>query len=395
MPKTTLYTVLTLTIFLSIATVSDAAPGQAKPMIGAQISVLKGANWKSCERYFYELKEMGYNTIILRVFHNRKDRFHNLVKESACKQDREGVYFNTSLAPVISDVLTPACESAHRAGLKIFAWMTTLQANYARTSKPQVLSYDEKSGSIISEENLLEPTAQENIDFLKKLFLDLSSHPIDGILLQDDLILRHNQGFRIINNTVNPNPKTIYKFTENNPTKISAYNPPFHHWRRQQALTLQHLANAIFTSCRSLKPGLLCAQNVHYEPLYNSDWGRDWFAITKESLTASKADYLMVMAYQERIKRELELVTKKELSTIMLKIFENGKASEKERIIFKLETPDPVSSRKHKLRSIATLQETIHNARKKGWQDLILTPCNNLESAGSVIISGQPPAKSY
>ncbi len=373
--------ILTTTFIFALASFSEAAPGQAKPLIGAQISVLEEESWKACEKYFCELKERGYNTIILRVFHNRKDRFHNLVKEAGRKQNREGVYFNTDQAPVILDILTPACESAHRTGLKIFAWMTTLQANYVRNSRPQVLSYDEKSGSIIREENLLAPTARENIDFLRKLFLDLAVYPIDGILLQDDLMLRHNQGFEQIDGTIIPNPKNLYQLTGKNRTQISVYKPLFHRWRQQQALTLQHVANTIFTTCRSLKPALLCAQNIHYELLYNDDWGRDWFACTQESLAASQADYLMVMAYQERIRNELDLVTEKELSSTMLKLFENRLTCEKERTIFKFETPTPSGSSKQRLKSNATLQETIRNARKKGWRDLILTPCNNLEAA--------------
>ena len=378
-------TILTAVILLTFAPVCNAATGQAEPLIGAQISVLEEENWRACEKYFNELKKTGYNCIILRVFHNRKDRFHNLVKEEDRIQNREGVYFNTDQAPVISDILTPACKGAHRAGLKVFAWMTTLHANYGHNSRPQVLSYDEKNGSIRAEENLLEPTAQENVNFLKKLFLDLAAYPIDGILLQDDLMLRHNQGFKQSNGSIIPNPKNLYQFTGKNQTQIDSYKPLFHNWRRQQALTLQEIANTIFTTCRALKPALLCAQNIHYELLYNNDWGRDWFASTPESLEASQADYLMVMAYQERIKRELELITERELSSTMLKIFENGLTYGKKKIIFKFETPSPMIPHKQKLKLVATLQETIRNVRKKGWRDLILTPCNNLEAADCLL----------
>ncbi len=349
-------------------------------MIGAQISVLEGDNWKTCEEYFKNLKKLGYNTIILRVFHNREDRFHNLVKKSTRKQILEGVYFKTDQAPTISDILTPACKSAQRAGLKLFAWMTTLKSNYARKSRPQVLSFDIKRNRFIREKNLLDPQALENIAFLKQLFKDLAAYPIDGILLQDDLILRHNQGFERTMQGIVPRLKDIYK----SPSQLKPYKIRFYRWRRQQALNLQHLANEIFTTCRALKPKLLCAQNVHYELLYNSDWGRDWFACTLESLALSKADYLMIMSYQERIKRELELVTERELSSTMLQLFENGRAHEKERIIFKFETPSLTGSYKQQQKSITTLQESINNARKKGWRDLVLTPCNNLEAANAV-----------
>ncbi|MCK5540047.1 MAG: hypothetical protein KAI69_03885 [Deltaproteobacteria bacterium] len=375
---------MTVAILSTITPVCNAAVGDTKPLIGAQISILEGDNWRACDKYFQKLKELGYNTIILRVFHNRNDRFHKLVERAARKQTPEGVYFSTDQAPIISDILTPACKSAHRAGLKIFAWMTTLKANYDRSLRPQVLYFDKNSGSIKREDNLLDPASPENIEFLKKLFQDLAVYPIDGILLQDDLILRHDQGFALVNGTVIPDPEDIYQFSDIIRAEITAYRPPFYRWRQQQALTLQHLANTIFATCRSLRPELLCAQNIHYELLLNDDWGRDWFACSKESLTASKADYLMVMAYQERIRRELEVPREKELSATMLKIFENGLGGEKERIIFKFETPNQEDSRNRKLKLIATLQKTIRNARKKGWRDLILTPCNNPEAAALI-----------
>ncbi len=131
-----------------------------------------------------------------------------------------------------------------------------------------------------------------------------------------------------------------------------------------------------------MNPGILCTQNIHYELLYNPDWGRDWFACTLESMAASKADYLMIMAYQERIRRELKLTTERELPAAMLKIFENGLADEKKKIIFKFEAPDHTDSAKKRQKLIATLQKTIHNARKNGWRDLVLSPCNNLKDAG-------------
>ncbi len=388
MLKNLLSIIITTLFILAFAPLSEAVTESRKPLIGAQISVLEGDNWETCEDYFKTLKELGYNTVILRVFHNHGDRFHNLVKKPARKQNREGVYFNTDRAPVIADILTPACKSAHRTGLKIFAWMTTLKANYDRSLRPQVLSFDEDQGTISRENNLLDPQALENIVFLKQLYEDLAAYPIDGILLQDDLILRHNQGFELVNDTIFPDPKNIYRITGRPHTEITAYKAPFYIWRRQQALKLQHLANEIFTTCRSLKPDLICAQNIHYELLYNADWGRNWFACTKESLAASNADYLMVMAYQERIRRELKLPLE-ELSSTMLKIFENGVADEKERIIFKFETPDQKVSRKQKLKSIATLQKTIQNARQKGWQDIILTPCNNLDTADYLLPTSQ------
>ncbi|MCK5679532.1 hypothetical protein KAI46_01820 [bacterium] len=355
-----------------------------RPLIGAQISVLEGQKLKECEAYFRELKELGYNTIILRVFHNRGDRFHGLVENETHNLKSEGVYFTTQKVPVIANILSPLCTCAHRSGLKVIAWMNTLKADYNHSLKKRVLTYNEKLGKIEADGTLLEPDNQDNIAFLVHLFQDLATHPIDGILLQDDLILRHNQGFKIVNREVSPAPDDLYRFTGKNHSKIKSYKPAFKRWRQQQALTYQALANKIFSTCRQLRPNLICAQNIHYELLYKEEWSRDWFACTKEALNTSQADYFMVMAYQERIQRELEL-NPNELTTAMNKIFDNAQQWQKNKLIFKFETSPQTNPNESDPKLLLTLHNTINQARQHSWRDLILTPCNNLGAASSII----------
>ncbi len=80
--------IISTLLILAFAPFSDAVTEFRKPLIGAQISVLEGDHWRACENYFHTLKKLGYNTIILRVFHNYGDRFHNLVKKTARKQNQ-------------------------------------------------------------------------------------------------------------------------------------------------------------------------------------------------------------------------------------------------------------------------------------------------------------------
>jgi hypothetical protein len=265
--------------------------------------------------------------------------------------------------------------------------MNTLKADYNHKLKQKVPTYNKKTGKIEPEKNLLEPSAAENINFLMRLFADLASHPIDGILLQDDLMLRHNQGYKLINNKVSPAPDKLYNFNPKNHTQIESYKPYFNIWREQQSFTLQTLANQIFSACRRIKPNLICAQNIHYEIIYNPAWGRDWFAWTKAALKTSTADYLMIMTYQERIRKELELKSDNELITEMNKIFTNALdwQLQKSKIIFKFTTPPLTSSHKQRERLLTTLNKTISQARQKNWPDLILTPCNNLIAARTIV----------
>ena len=378
------YLIISL-ITLSLMAV-NVTRAEQHPLIGAQISVLAADNLQDCENYFKSLKSLGYNTVIFRAFHNRGDRFHQLAAKSGRKLKPEGVYFATSRVPVIADILTPVCNCAHRSGLKIFAWMNTLKADYRHKLKHKLLTYDQKTGRIEPETNLLDPTDPENIDFLEQLFTDLAACLIDGILLQDDLMLRHNQGFKLVDHKPFPLPAEIYEFNPRNPTRIESYKPGFKQWRRQQALVLQNLANRIFAAARRVTPRLICAQNIHYEILYNPDWGRDWFAWNKTALAGSTANYLMVMSYQERIRRELKLDSDKELAAALDKIFTNALhwRQLKAQIVFKFTTPPTTALPKPKEKALATLHRTIDLARQRNQRSLVLTPCNNLPAAESI-----------
>ena len=373
-----------IAIFIIAALFSpNRAYSNPPPLIGAQISVLEAADTKGCAIYFNQLRKLGYNTIILRVFHNRGDRFHGPVAEAARQRQPEGVYFANQQVPVVSNLLTPVCALAHEAGLQVMAWMTTLKADYSHTLKSTVLSYNETNGKVEAEARLLDPEANENIDFIIHLFTDLAAQPIDGILLQDDLMLRYKQGFQMEDDRVVPAPDKLYVFKRKNQKEIETLRPYFKKWRQHQALILQTLARRIFTACRRIKPNLICAQNVHYEVFLNENWGRDWFAMTKTALESSTADYLMVMTYQKRMIRELELKPG-ELNTVMEKIFTRGRNWQKTKLIFKFTTPQAQLPAAGRAASLATLHRVINQARRHNYFDLVLTPCNNLTAAAAI-----------
>jgi len=360
---------------------SGAAPRKEK-LIAAQISVISETSWPAFQGYLEELKACGYNTIILRVFHNRGDRYHGPIGHEARNRFMEGVYFQNGAVPVIADLLTPAGAAAHRVGLRVIAWMTTLQAAYGRKVAFPLTSYDLEKDCLYEEKQLLDPSECSSQGLLLQIFRDLAAGPIDGILLQDDLMLRHHQGFFKKIPELSPNPDDLYRFSPDR-RKITAYRKRFFRWRDDQALILQELANAIFSACRQIRPGLICAQNVHYEPFLNQDWGRNWFACTPKSLAASQADYLMVMAYQDRIKRELELADD-HLSPIMEQIFMQGKNLFPDKAIFKFEVPRPDGQNRTVL--LSELQETLCQAQHCGAEELVLTPCNYPEEAACLLL---------
>lgn len=332
------------------ASISHARP-QA-PIIGAQISILKPQTREERRYLFAQLRTSGFNTIIVRVFHNSSDRYHYIGKLSTTAP-KEGVYFDTRLAPVISNLLPDICRDAHAEGLRVFAWMTTLHANYDHKLLPKVYNYNPQRQGC-KPTDTLDPTAPENRKFLTALYRDLAKNPIDGIMFQDDLELRHTEGFhpRQDGKGFYPEPADLYNFTVNK-NGITGYKPIFWKWSNNKAIALQNLSNAIMAACRQVNQNLIFARNIHYETLLNPQWGKAWFAEIPEVLSSSAADYFFIMAYQQQIRRELNINAETELEELMQRLFKAGNILEKgkQQVVFKLQAVDwknenPLSSKK-------------------------------------------------
>ena len=232
----TLFLFFICNLILFGGTFSSHARSQA-PIIGAQISVLTTQDRRERRHFFAQLRSSGFNTIIVRVFQNRSDRFHHFKKVSSSRP-QEGVYFNTSLVPVIDNLLPGICQDAHGEGLRVFAWMTTLHANYDHKPLPKVYHYNLQNHSC-QPMAVLDPTADENRKFLTALYRDLAANPIDGIMFQDDLMLRHTEGFHPRKNEKGfyPQPASLYKYAVDK-KKILGYKPAFWNWSNKSKIII-------------------------------------------------------------------------------------------------------------------------------------------------------------
>ncbi len=386
--KTSRITILSVALLFScsllLLTVGRPAASNAaqKPLIGAQISLLKPQTREERRYLFAQLRTSGFNTIIVRVFQNHGDRYHHFNNLNS-PAPQEGVYFNTSQVPVIGNLLPDICRDAHAEGLKVFAWMTTLHANYRRPQLPKTYSYN-PGRHCLQPTGTLDPTARENREFLLALYRDLAVNPIDGIMFQDDLTLRHTEGFHPGRNgkELHPDPATLYHITADG-THISGYQPPFWKWCNNKGRTLQTLNNAIMAACRHVSPDLLFAQNIHYETLLNPRWGKAWFAEVPEVLRSSTADYFFVMAYQQQISRELGIKNNCKLEETMARLFDAGKFLEggKQQVVFKLQAIDWESGHPVSGKSMSNFLQLLLKSRR---DSVIIMPYNENLFAHSI-----------
>jgi len=287
---------------------------KVKRRICVQVFDLDVMTLEEVEKGLKALKPAGVDTVLLRVFQNRGGRIFKFLKP----RYEEGVYFETQYAPVVANVLGRITEMAHQNGLDLFAWMTTRYANYGMEgpSEYRCMSYnfETKKMEVARGFNLFHPDV---LDRLEGLFRDLGRYPIDGILFQDDLILKHNEDFSREANKAflkefgySPHPNRFYidPYKSNSGKYyVRAYTSQFWTWASWKNRWLMDVAKRLMEAARESNPNLEFGINLYYETLLNSANGTAWFSQTLSKALERNFDYYAFMAYHRQTMRELDM----------------------------------------------------------------------------------------
>jgi len=311
-----------LILFLLFPTLS--APGQekvaraVKRRVCAQIFYLDSKSLEEVEKKVKKLKNAGVDTLIFRVFQYKGGQIYPF----AIPRREEGVYFKTEYAPVVDDILGKLAEIVHRNGLEIFAWTNTRYASYGLDGNPEYLSrsynFETKKVEVSRGLNLFHPHVLKR---LEGLFRDLGRYPIDGILFQDDLILRHNEDFGIDANRAflkefgfSPHPDLFYVDPYKSDTGkyyVRAYTDRFWTWANWKSRWLVQVARRLMNAAKESNPALQFGINLYYETVLNHSNSVAWFSQSISEALGTGFDYYALMAYHRQTMKELNMEGKK------------------------------------------------------------------------------------
>ena len=122
----------------------------------------------------------------------------------------------------------------------------------------------------------------ETIERLEGLYSDLASYDIDGILFQDDLILKHNEGFGPRAEALyrqdtgrRLNAKGLYVIQGNGRV---AYTAEFWKWASWKNTRLLYVAGRLKDAVRAKNPDVKFAINMMYESVTNPRSALAWFS---------------------------------------------------------------------------------------------------------------------
>ena len=339
---------------LPIIKIPSASLHQEERAIRAvQVALFEGKDYKEVDSEIDALKAAGIDTIILRVFHNKGDRFYPFIikpkNRGAHPQDGSGVYFKTKESPVIEDILGAVLDMAHKKGLKVFAWMTTKYADYGLEDRKDLhcKEYDFHTKGIIPCRGL-DLFNERAVYHLERLFSDLAEYPVDGVLFQDDLVLKHNEGFGLYaermfekDNGRRLAADELYSnVSENGGGGYTAgYTDEFWRWAAWKNKRLLHVAKRIRAVVKKKRPDVKFAINLMYESVSNPPYAMAWLSQSLDEAVKLDFDYYAIMAYhrqmQGELKRELYeihgLIEKMTMEAVR-------KVSEPQKVLMKLQT---------------------------------------------------------
>jgi uncharacterized lipoprotein YddW (UPF0748 family) len=310
-------------------------------------------------------KEVGVNTLILRVFHNEGDRYHFFLNSDI----KKGVYFKTYKAPIIVDALAYFIPLAKKYGFKVFAWMTTRYADFKNGTLEKVIAYSPEKKTYYTAKglNILSDEVQK---YIISLYLDLSAYPIDGILLQDDLFLRFNEGFdhksilRFKEETnLDVTPEMLFN-TNGNGNGIK-YNEHFWKWRKWKSKEIAKFVSNLSKEVKKINPSINIAVNLTYESITHPKGALAWLAHDINEFK-NVSDYFSLMAYHRQIMDELKISLEDTLDYLdnMVEKSIEYFPEEPERVLFKIQIKDWKTNQAIDEKEIKRLIHSTKNLKK-------------------------------
>ena len=309
-----------LLILVTLLIVAGSSFAQSYPALnGVQVFVLDEKYDGNLDSLFSGLKDQGIDSVFIRVFHNGIDRYHYMDVNEKCKS---GVYFKTDSACMVRDVLGEAVASARKYDMKIFAWMATRSLTFLKT--PEYMEKEFRKNGLADGYGM-SIFNKDAADTVRQLFRDLAKYDIDGILFQDDFILRYREGaseYALKAYEADTGINLTYDKLFGCKGGLGETKVPggcldtFIPWTEWKNNRMMEFYQSLKIAAMQENPDLVIAGNVYYETPLDEAKGMSWYAQSISSMLAYGFDYLAVMGYHDQIAGELKLNREDAIKTV-------------------------------------------------------------------------------
>ena len=241
------------------------------------------------------LDQAGIDKVIIRSFKN--------------SHPQGGLYFQNSFFNVIYPYLDELAGqlAGNRSKLDLWAWMISRKFDW--TAEKRYFDYkytNGKNGNGDGERQIVKKFDLFNPDAIKKVvgvFKQLAKKPIQGILIQDDLFFRHNEGFsnwgkaHFATNTSLP-------FREN--LVLAPDTPYSQNWNRLKINQINKVLRQVISACKKVNPTIKIGMNIYYETPFFIERSEKWYSHNLREILLTGIDHIYLMSYHRQMKKEMK-----------------------------------------------------------------------------------------
>ncbi len=300
---------------------------------------------------YSHLKSLGVDKIIYRVFQDL--------------QRRGGLYFHNTSFKTLSPALERMIQDVRLGGtdVQVCAWMITRKFKWLSNSL--LFDYHMETGtrSLVPKLDVFNPDAVKKIT---TVFKELASKKIDCILIQDDFILRYNEGF---SNWGKAKFSAVAGVPAREQLMMKQDTPYNVLWNQVKIDQLNKVLTLIVRNCKMVNSAIKVGLNVYYETPLFKDKGEAWYGHNLEALMATGIDYIYLMSYHRQIKDEMKLNEPRN-QELFKRIVEKGYEICNDKLVVKLQVRDWKTGR----RIPAPEVKTYLNLIPEGVQRICFTP---------------------
>ena len=303
---------LALMLAPAAAVADDSAP---PPIVAAQIHVLAGEDWQQVGEKLDELKSAGFNAVFFRVFQNRGDRYHALAAEAE-EEEAVGLYYPSALAPTVADILPRLLSLCRERNIKFYAWMAARRMDWLDVPLWRDAIYDPAAGTT-SPANHYDIFNPDFADYLLGIFEELALAGVDGIVLQDDFVIKTYEGFTEagiggfrLQNGADASPQGLFLETftgTDGRAHVREFAEHYPDWCFYKSERLRTLGSAICARVKRTRVNVELVLNVYYDTVLAPEDALCWLGQDAEALVASPFDRISLMAYHRLLAREENL----------------------------------------------------------------------------------------
>lgn len=283
------------------------AVAQERPLRMAQVHVFEAKSIEELRQEVASLADAGFNAISVRLFQNLNDSFHGLVRQ---QEDAPftGVYFHSTRAPVVADLLSPLVLICQDEGIQLYGWMTSRTMDWLDMPAAADAVYSENSPDYISPGNRFDLFDSGFLSYLTALYSELAKYPLAGIIVQDDLVIKTREG--LTEKGLAPFAASVGYQGSLPSLRNALFNDSklFNQWavyRRDRVLAVLKVLQDLVTDPAGLELGY----NVYPDTVLDRRNGLHWLSQDVYALSQAPPARVLLMAYFSQLANELELTS--------------------------------------------------------------------------------------